>query len=31
MRSIRHGLLAAAFVSGLVAPVVAQTLPPPDQ
>ena len=32
MRSIRHGLLAAAFVvAGLVAPVAAQTLPPPDQ
>ncbi len=32
MRSIRHGLLAAVFVvAGLVAPVAAQTLPPPDQ
>jgi len=32
MRSIRHGLLALAFViAGLVAPVAAQTLPPSDQ
>jgi hypothetical protein len=32
MRSMRLGLLAAAFVLvGLVAPVAAQTLPPPDQ
>jgi hypothetical protein len=32
MRSIRHGLLALAFViAGLAAPVTAQTLPPPDQ
>jgi hypothetical protein len=32
MKLLRHALLAAAFViAGLVAPVVAQTLPPPDQ
>jgi len=32
MRSIRHGVLAAALViAGLAAPAAAQTLPPPDQ